>query len=180
MGTGDGHRIVGTGHTRKSVNCTRWAELTDSVRFHAGLAEAAQARTEFRLLNRSNPILLGTGNSNADYQFFLSQLEGSPSGGTPLCRHIVEVTAQIEGKSCTVSHFQMYICPTCTCQVANLFLAVFFRNGSCSSSLRPKSSSSNRHRWRELRRRHTHCDATFKTTAWCVWILSLDSWDITM
>jgi hypothetical protein len=33
------------------VDCTRWAELTDTLRFHINLANKAQAPTEFRMLN---------------------------------------------------------------------------------------------------------------------------------
>lgn len=67
------------------------------MKFHAGLAEAAGAPTEFRLLNSSAPILVGTGNDNGiSYQRIMDVLNNnSPGGGTPLCRHIAEVTAQI-------------------------------------------------------------------------------------
>ena len=40
MATSDGHRLIGRGHNKKMVSCTRWSELTDAVRFHAGFAEA--------------------------------------------------------------------------------------------------------------------------------------------
>ena len=33
------------------VSCSRWSEMTESLRFHIGLASAAGASTEFRLLN---------------------------------------------------------------------------------------------------------------------------------
>lgn len=33
------------------VPCPRWTELTESLRFHVGLAHAAYAPTEFRMLN---------------------------------------------------------------------------------------------------------------------------------
>ena len=33
------------------IGCSRWTEMTESLRFHVGLASAAGAPTEFRLLN---------------------------------------------------------------------------------------------------------------------------------
>ena len=33
------------------VSCSRWVEMTEGLRFHVGLASAASAPTEFRLLN---------------------------------------------------------------------------------------------------------------------------------
>ena len=33
------------------VSCSRWSEMTESLRFHIDLAGAAKAPTEFRLLN---------------------------------------------------------------------------------------------------------------------------------
>lgn len=101
MASGDGHRLVVSGSGRPvSVSCSRWEELRETVLFHGGVADAAAAPTEFRLLN---PPLGGGGGG----QFVFcpgggAALEGamrsSPSGYTPLCahvRHCVEVvTAQ--------------------------------------------------------------------------------------
>jgi hypothetical protein len=79
------------------VPCTRWQELTDALKFHAGLARAANAATEFRLLNGGPPIRLGVGDPNElqAYNDLLAVFEKAPMGGTPLCRHIHEVTEQI-------------------------------------------------------------------------------------
>jgi hypothetical protein len=33
------------------VSCSRWVEMTEGLRFHVGLASAACAPTEFRMLN---------------------------------------------------------------------------------------------------------------------------------
>ena len=60
MMTNDGHRIIGIGtKNTKMIQCTRWSELTASLKFHAELAQAAQAPTEFRLLNNCEPIMVG-------------------------------------------------------------------------------------------------------------------------
>jgi hypothetical protein len=60
MMTNDGHRLIGQGTKNvKMIQCTRWSELTSSLKFHAELAHASKAPTEFRLLNNSEPILVG-------------------------------------------------------------------------------------------------------------------------
>ncbi len=60
MLTEDGHRLVGTGtQSSKIIPCTRWDELSNSLKFHAELAHQCKAPTEFRLLNNSEPILVG-------------------------------------------------------------------------------------------------------------------------
>lgn len=78
----------------RSVECSRWVELTDALKFHAELAVTAQAPTEFRLLNGAPPLLLGAGQSDS-YGILTSILDQPPGGGTPLCRHIREVIGQI-------------------------------------------------------------------------------------
>lgn len=83
------------GPKAKFVSCSRWSELTESLRFHAGLAEAASAPTEFRLLNGAPPVVIGVGDGGLGYRKVLSMLEVSPGGGTPLCKHITEVIQQI-------------------------------------------------------------------------------------
>jgi len=98
MAASDGHRLVGKGSQTKLVECTRWSEICDSMRFHAGLAESACAPTEFRLLNGLPPLMLGLGGDNdgSNMHRLLSAFEQSPSGGTPLCSHIGEVIQQIQ------------------------------------------------------------------------------------
>ena len=84
------------------MQCTRWEELTEGLKFHAGLAHAACAPTEFRLLNGAAPIRVGVagydGNNktfDASYNAAMNTFAQSPGGGTPLCRHIREVTELI-------------------------------------------------------------------------------------
>lgn len=79
------------------VPCSRWRELVDSMRFHAGLAKAANALSEFRLLNGAEPCLVGCGGHDlTGYHNLLTALKGKPRGGTPLCRHIREIVAEIQ------------------------------------------------------------------------------------
>jgi len=90
----DGNRLVGSNDHFKVVPCSRWAELTDSLKFHVGLAQSAAAISEFRLLNNCPPVTIGTGDPNS-YAMLLDAFDRSPSGGTPLCRHITEIVQQI-------------------------------------------------------------------------------------
>lgn len=92
MATSDGHRLV----SNKMVNCTRWSELVDSMKFHAGLAQAANALSEFRLLNSAPPCLVGCSDDGAGYRALMGHLGGNPGGLTPLCKHIREITSQIQ------------------------------------------------------------------------------------
>ena len=81
------------------MSCSRWTELGQSVKFHAGFAHAAGAPTEFRLLNAAAPMVIGqrdfSGQSEANLATLLATLERGPNGGTPLCHHIREVVAAI-------------------------------------------------------------------------------------
>ncbi len=49
-------------------------------------------------MNNSAPIMLGVGPSDDgnSYRKLIQLFEGSPGGGTPLCRHIQEVTTKIK------------------------------------------------------------------------------------
>lgn len=61
------------------VQCSRWAEVADSLRFHAGLADAVALPTEFRLLNGAPPMIIGNADdSGMQYRSFLELLEHSP------------------------------------------------------------------------------------------------------
>ena len=57
MATADGHRMIKSGKNTNMISCTRWKELVDIVKFQAGLAQASNALTEFRLLNNAAPIV---------------------------------------------------------------------------------------------------------------------------
>jgi hypothetical protein len=79
------------------VGCSRWTELTEAMKFHINFARQAAAPTEFRLLNGADPIKIGYSDADeADrLAILMTLLEGSPTYGTPLCRHIREVIAEI-------------------------------------------------------------------------------------
>lgn len=60
------------------LSCTRWVELVDSMKFHAGLAKAASAPTEFRILNSSQKFLVGAGPDTTGYSGLMHALDQSP------------------------------------------------------------------------------------------------------
>jgi hypothetical protein len=80
------------------ISCSRWQELVDSMRFHVGLAHAANAATEFRLLNGAPPCMVGVGDDDEGYHQIIEALRHQPRGGTPLCRHIREIVAEIQAR----------------------------------------------------------------------------------
>lgn len=97
MAAHDGHRVVDNNGKFQMVTCSRWTELGESMRFHIGLARAGCIPTEFRMLNSSAPVRIGfSPDESPDSANSLVDLfTHSPGGGTPLCRHIREITAEI-------------------------------------------------------------------------------------
>ena len=59
MITNDGHKLIGSGPTARMIDCSRWSELAEALKFHAGLAHRLHVPTEFRFLNMSLPINIG-------------------------------------------------------------------------------------------------------------------------
>ncbi len=79
------------------IKCSRWSELIDTLKFHAELIMASQAPSEFKFINKSNSVLVGTSkdpndSGNVDLQKLFKK---GPENGTPLCRAIREVIAKI-------------------------------------------------------------------------------------
>ena len=99
MSAGDGHRLIGEGIHRKVTTATRWGEIGDFVGFHAGFSAACNVATVFRLLNSHSPIIIGCGNEDdgQGLRKLKELMQGSPGGGTPLCRHIRDIIAEIKG-----------------------------------------------------------------------------------
>lgn len=102
----NGHRFV---------KCTRWDELTDSMRFHIELSRVARIPTEFRLLNCLAPIVIGSGCDNSSiaeaqereaiwYTCLLKALQNLPLGETPLCKHINEIIEKIKAMNPMLVH----------------------------------------------------------------------------
>jgi len=80
----------------RMTTCSRWTELTETLRFLAHLASSSNSPTEFRFLNGGHPLGVGFGNDNDNnLEQFLLAIERSPTGGTPLCLHLSDLTKTI-------------------------------------------------------------------------------------
>jgi hypothetical protein len=66
------------------------------VKLLASLAEAAETPTEIRLLNKE-PLVVGIGSRNkiSNLSKLMTQLECDPSGQTPICKHLYEISEQL-------------------------------------------------------------------------------------
>lgn len=107
MVTGDGHRLVETGYNNdvRYVNCSRWAEIQETVEYHAQIATLLEAPTVFRLLNDPGRMVgpqqfsiaeRGSDRVSEDLAIALSTIQNaSPTGVTPLTEHIREIRANI-------------------------------------------------------------------------------------
>ena len=107
MMTGDGHRIIQTGNSNdvRFVSCSRWAEIQETVKYHAEIAALLQTPTVFRLLNdpgrMAGPQQFSVAERGAD--FIVEDLDTalntirnvSPSGVTPLSEHVREIRANV-------------------------------------------------------------------------------------
>jgi len=102
MSTPDGHRLhQNRNGSQTFVNCTRWAELAESLRWHATLAARLGARTEFRLLNppgngAPQVVVTGLGEPDAEIAAMDRVLSSGPTGRTPLCEQVREVVREVE------------------------------------------------------------------------------------
>lgn len=104
MDTRDGHRLSGTsGNFVKLLDCSRWAEILDTVTYHAQVAALLEAPTQFRLLNPSGSKTQfsvaerGPEHTPEDLRNVLNSFrEMSPGGVTPLAERVVEIASLIE------------------------------------------------------------------------------------
>jgi len=116
------------------INCSRWKELTESLKFHANVAHIARAPSEFRFLNEYAPISLGL-NSTSDEHFLrvLQIFETSPCGGTPICYHMQAVAIAVKGfESQLLANGQRAVVMICTDGEAS--------DGDIADALRPLKS----------------------------------------
>ncbi|KAL7528399.1 hypothetical protein ACHAXR_002426 [Thalassiosira sp. AJA248-18] len=105
MQIGDGHRIVNNGAKSKTVACTRWEEIKETVKYHAQMASVLDCPTIFQLLNdpglRTTPQKFSVcehGEAYASTEVAKAidiMRKISPSGVTPLTQHIWDVQEQI-------------------------------------------------------------------------------------
>jgi Mg-chelatase subunit ChlD len=112
MATRDGHRLLPNGrnnsgrnkHALKSVACTRWSELQQTVEYHAQMAALLKKPTIFRLLNDPGTIAgpqhfsVAERATHVDHDLALAiaTLQNTmPGGVTPLTKHICEIRQSI-------------------------------------------------------------------------------------
>lgn len=108
MNNSDGNRLVPTQSSKdiKCVPCTRWKEIVDTIGYHSQMAALLGAPTIFRLLNPSNspgvPQEFSVADKGPEMIEEDLRIAGdvmsrtSPSGVTPLSRHVREIKAQVE------------------------------------------------------------------------------------
>lgn len=108
MTTSDSTRFIKSGAKYVPVTCARYAELQESVAFHANLANIAKHATEFRLLSGARPIPVGgSDDDGTGYEELLHLLEQSPSGCTCICKEIRDIIRNIKIDAPTIrSHGQ--------------------------------------------------------------------------
>lgn len=70
--------------------------MTQSAQYLATMAHDMQLPSEFRMLNGPPPAVIGGFNSSAMLSQWSHECNTSPSGGTPLCRHVAEVINNIQ------------------------------------------------------------------------------------
>jgi hypothetical protein len=107
MVTGDGHRLVETGHNNdvRFVSCSRWAEIQETVVYHAQISALLEAPTVFRLLNDPGRMAgpqqfsiaeRGSDLVSEDLSIALNTIQNaSPTGVTPLSEHVREIRANV-------------------------------------------------------------------------------------
>jgi len=106
MASTDGARLV-EGSTKtdlRYVQCTRWNELQETVKYHAEMAALLKAPTVFRLLNDPGRVHgpqqlsiaeRGDDMIDQDLQIALKCMQSSPAGLTPLTDHIREIRENV-------------------------------------------------------------------------------------
>jgi len=107
MVTGDGHRLVETGKNNdvRFVSCSRWAEIQETVEYHAQIAALLEAPTVFRLLNDPGRMAgpqqfsiaeRGSDSISEDLAIAMNTIRSaSPSGCTPLSEHVREIRENV-------------------------------------------------------------------------------------
>lgn len=108
MNSTDGQRLIPMKNVGevKSVPCTRWKEIVETVDYHVQLAALLQAPTQFRLLNPPQVSGLAQDFSVAERgSAFIREdvqiahdimTKSSPIGVTPLTEHIYNIQQQVE------------------------------------------------------------------------------------
>lgn len=110
MSCNDGQKLVTDRRMSgvRSVSCTRWNEIKETIDYHLRLAALMKAPTKFRLLNNpgitAGQQFFSVGVDSMDEQMIDRDLEiaigtmskVSPNGGTPLITHINAIRDEVE------------------------------------------------------------------------------------
>ena len=93
----DGHQLIDTGSGPSYEKCSRWEEVSGSVRVIAKLADAVGSPTEIRLLNNVVPVIIGKSDDNGEsLAKVMAQLNEEPVGQTPIAKQLAEIADQIK------------------------------------------------------------------------------------
>merc|ERR1712013_661615 len=106
----DGHRFAETKRTHdvKVVGCSRWNEIKACIEYHAQMAAALEAPTNFRLLNDPacgpNSQQFGVAETSLDKRALQEEVDravaimktAQPGGVTPLVRHVEEIARSVK------------------------------------------------------------------------------------
>ena len=106
----DGHRLTSDDAGKQEFEeCSRWQEIISSMEVMINHAEMADTPTEIRLLNRSQPVIIGQKNESSWWnpiaQLGFGEtitaarelLATEPVGLTPVCKQIREVSERLRG-----------------------------------------------------------------------------------
>lgn len=108
MANNDGQKLVSDSRMAgvRSVPCTRWSEIQETVDYHALMAAMMKAPTKFRLLNDPGvsigPQIFSIAENgdemiNQDLQLARDTMsKARPIGATPLITHINEIREEVE------------------------------------------------------------------------------------
>jgi len=72
------------------------------INFQFELSQAAQTPLQFRFLNDFDPIHVGVDDGARAQAMLQRAFENGPAGGTPLCRHVTEIAAEIRANAPTL------------------------------------------------------------------------------
>lgn len=109
MNSGDGNRLVATTTSNevRSVPCTRWKEIQETIEYHIDMAALLQAPTIFRLLNDPGAIanipqefsIAGERSTSISDDVHVAKntmQKAGPMGVTPLAEHVRAIKLEVE------------------------------------------------------------------------------------
>ena len=93
----DGHRLIEKAGKIVFEECSRWAEVSESITILAHHAHVACTPVEIRLLNKAQPVMIGQeGESEESLAALRLALSTEPAGLTPVCKQIREVIESVK------------------------------------------------------------------------------------